>query len=417
MTGQHYTGSPATADTQFLCGLLQATLVAKKVSSIVAPAWDGPQLRVFSVSLGLGETPEAVERLSGALAMAAGAENCRVSRDGGKVLLEIPKRPEERRVLHASRLEQFSPPSPTAVALGVGVHGRVVWHDVATEAHSHTVCGGTTGSGKSVLTAWVLLRLCLQNTPAQLQVLAMDPKGYELDIFRQSAHLAHPVQQDPTEAARLLRWVVDEMDRRARSRVRSPRYLVVVEEVADLLAVNRDIEPMLTRIVQLGRALSINLWLSTQQPGTASLGRTLPNMTARIIGRVSSSTLTYGASGRAKSGADELLGAGDFVRVSAGEVLRFQAPLANGKQWAQLPRTHEVSTLEDQLPTLAYFGDRNVDPRGGRGRRELGQDAYRAMEQALADGARPDDLKRAFGIGYERARRIYDAYRGADDEE
>ena len=63
------TGTPGTrnADGQFTAGLLQATLTARKVASIVALAWDGPQLRAFTVSLGLGEQPERVEQLAGAL--------------------------------------------------------------------------------------------------------------------------------------------------------------------------------------------------------------------------------------------------------------------------------------------------------------------------------------------------------------
>ncbi|MBM4461320.1 MAG: hypothetical protein FJ011_26775, partial [Chloroflexi bacterium] len=60
--GQQFTGAPGTtprtmsahADAEFIAGLLQATLTARKVTSIVALAWAGPQINAYTVSLGLG---------------------------------------------------------------------------------------------------------------------------------------------------------------------------------------------------------------------------------------------------------------------------------------------------------------------------------------------------------------------------
>ncbi len=406
----HMTGSPGAADGTLIAGLLQATLVSKRINSIVSLAWDGPQLRVYAVTLALGETPEAVERLSGALAMAAGAESCRVGRDSGRLLLEIAKPAAERGVLAAGRLEQLAPPTPTSVALGIGVHGRVVWHDLATEGHAHTVIGGTTGSGKTVLLKWLLYRLCTQNTPEQLRLLVMDPKGFELREFRQSAHLLHPVETHPLQCVRLLQWVTEEVQRRAQTGSRTPRLVVVVEEVADLTAQNRDIVGQLERIAQMGRALGVHLVATTQQPGSAALGRALVNFPARLLGRVSSTTLTYGAAGRGRTGAEDLLGHGDFLLLAAGEQTRLQAPLADGRQWRLLPRVHQVATLDEQLPTLVEFGDRSRDPRGGRGRRELREADYARMEAAVAGGATAADIQGTFGVGWTRAARIVEGY-------
>ena len=111
MSETFQTGTPATraGDGQFTAALIQATLTAKKVASIVALSWDGPQLRSYTVSLGLGEQPERVEQLSGALALAAGAESCRVAREAGRLLLEIPKPEGDRKPLRAGRLETLDP--------------------------------------------------------------------------------------------------------------------------------------------------------------------------------------------------------------------------------------------------------------------------------------------------------------------
>jgi len=410
------TGTPATragGDGQFTAGLLQATLTARKVASIVALSYDGPQLRGYSVSLGLGEQPERVEQLAGALALAAGVDSCRVARDGGKLLLELPKPDAERKPLRAGRLEALTPPTPTAVSLGIATGGRALWVDLADERAAHIVIGGTTGSGKSVLLRWLLYRLAVQNDPATLKLALIDPKAFELADFGRLPHLLHPVVSRPLDVARLLTWCAGELERRAQAGRGGggPRLVVVVEEVADLLAANREVGPLLARIAQIGRALGVHLVATTQQPGARSLGDALVNFPARILGRVASSTLAYGAAGRRQTGADCLLGRGDFLLLSAGETTRFQAPLLDGRQLSQLPRAERVATLEDELPTAVAIADLTRDPRGGRGRRELSAADYAAMQDALAQGAGADDLRAGYGIGYARAARIVGGYR------
>jgi S-DNA-T family DNA segregation ATPase FtsK/SpoIIIE len=207
----------------------------------------------------------------------------------------------------------------------------------------------------------------------------------------------------------VLSWVAGELDRRAESGRNRPRIVVVAEEIADLTATNRDVSSLIARIAQIGRALGVHLIGTTQQPGAKSLGDALVNFPARCLGRVASSTLAYGAAGRKQTGADVLLGRGDFLLVAAGETVRFQAPLADSRQWSQLPRGG-AANLTEQLPTLVEFGDRNRDPRGGPGRRELEDGDYRQIEEALSRGATVMDLRQRFGIGHERANRIYQTY-------
>ena len=85
-TMQAYAGTPATMGVtqprtpgEFIAALLQATLNARKIQAFVVHEWNGPQVSVFRCSLGLGEDPRGVERLSGALAQAAGAAEARIS--------------------------------------------------------------------------------------------------------------------------------------------------------------------------------------------------------------------------------------------------------------------------------------------------------------------------------------------------
>jgi S-DNA-T family DNA segregation ATPase FtsK/SpoIIIE len=288
----------------------------------------------------------------------------------------------------------------------------VAWLDLADERTCHVIIGGTTGSGKTVTLHWLLYRLLRQNEPAALRLLALDPKRGELAPFAHVPHLLHPITSNPLEIARMLTWVAGELDRRAATGRRQPRLVVILEEVADVLKATPAAGDLLARVAQIGRGLGVHLVATTQQPGARSLGDALANFPARLLGRVASATLTYGAAGRARTMADQLLGRGDFLLITADGTTRLQTPLIDGRQYRLLPRVEQVATLDDELPTLAFFADLARDPRGGRGRRVLSQDNYAEIDAQLADGADPDDLRGRFHIGYDRARRIYDAYRG-----
>jgi DNA segregation ATPase FtsK/SpoIIIE, S-DNA-T family len=85
------------------------------------------------------------------LAVAAGADSCRIARAGGKLVIEIPKPPAERKPLNAARLDQLEAPGPMAVPIGITTGGAIAWLDLADPNSCHVIIGGATGSGKSVL--------------------------------------------------------------------------------------------------------------------------------------------------------------------------------------------------------------------------------------------------------------------------
>lgn len=409
------TGTPAAnpaGQAHLIAAIIQRTLDTKRLKTLVALSCDLPQLWVYSCGLGWGVEPEKIERLSGAIALAAGSENCRIARGPGRLFLELPKPAELRRTLSPLRLEGLKPATATSVAVGLATNGLPAWVDLANPNECHLAIGGASGSGKSILLQWIIYRLARQNDPAALRFLLLDPKGFELTNFRNLPHLLHPIESRPVEIARLLAWVGSELDRRAQTGQSSPRIVVVVDEVKDLTGTNGDIGPLLSRVAQIGRALGISLILATQQPGGRSLGEALPNLPVRLVGRVASSTLTYGATGRGKTQADALLGRGDFLMIAAGTETRLQVPLITGREFGKLPRTEHISTLDDVLPSVAMFGDRARDARGGPGRRDLAEDDYQDLEDALANGAGIEALRERFNLGYSRAKRIYDHYWG-----
>jgi DNA segregation ATPase FtsK/SpoIIIE-like protein len=403
-------------DTDFTAALLQMALSQHKLEAIVTPLFDGPQVETYQVALSVGGQPERVERLSGALAMAAGVAACRVARAEGRLLVEIPKPKQARKTLLARRFTGVQRPTPLHVPLGVGTTGLLVWYDQADERMCHLVLGGTTRSGKTNALHWLLACLLKQNPLGRLRLLLADPKRGELTAFALSRHLLHPVMHDLTEIVKALLWLQETMTQRAAEGTVQPRILMVIDEVRQLVRRERRVQHLLSSIAEMGAGVGIHLVVATQQPGAKALGEALANFPARLLGRVASATLTYGAAGRARSQAETLLGRGDMLLIAEGGVMhRVQVPLMSKTELADIPHwkhTGQIPCLS--LPEAVNWGAPvGVDTRGGWNRKKLDMDAVIEM---IEEGATAAQISHRLNINYARAQRLV-AQLGREDED
>jgi len=403
------TAQTETRHIDFTAGLIQMTLATKGVQSIVAPLWDGPQLQSYEVSLTLGTKPEKVLRLTGAVAMAAGVDAVRIGLHCGKLLIEIPKPLEARQTLPARKLLDLEPATSWHVPLGLGATGRTVWLNLADERYCHVALGGTTRSGKTNLLHWLLSRLLVQNGAHDLQLLLCDPKGYELEPFAMSRHLVHPPVYNTREIVQVLAWLHQTTRERAHSGVSRPRILAVIDEVKELVDRCSEVKGILASLAQIGAGVGVSIVVTTQQPGSKALGDALPNFPCRILGRVVSKTLSYGAAGRARSQAECLLGRGDMLLLGPDGMIRLQTPLVTRSELRAIPRWERASQIPKlDLPTAVSIPV-DTDPRGGWNRKAIDQDAVRLAVQM---GATATDLHHELGINYDRACRLYEQYGG-----
>lgn len=416
VTSAPHTACQSRRDMEFTAALLQATLTARRIDAIVSKVFDGPQIESYEVALGIGVEPERVERLAGALAMAAGVSSCRIARVNGRLLIEIPKPDPERQILRASKLLHLRAPTCWHVALGPSTLGAIVWYNLDDERTCHLAIGGTTGSGKTNALHWLLRGLVMQNPVGRLQLLLADPKRRELEPFRLSRHLLHPVAHGTTEIVKLLLWLQDTMIDRAGQGIALPKIVMVVDEIRELTQRDRRVLDITSSIVQLGRGVGIHLVTTTQQPGAKALGEGLANFPARLLGRVASKTLTYGAAGHARSQAENLLGRGDMVLITTGGTMhRLQVPLVTEADLANIPRWEspdKVPRLE--LPEVVPWPTPpGVDTRGGWNRKMVPLEAVRRL--VVEESFTASDLQRIFDINYHRAQRLVAQFgRGAE---
>ena len=93
-----------------------------------------------------------------------------------------------------------------------------------------------------------------------------------------------------------------------------------------LMTGGKPLEQALTRLTQRGREAGIHIVAATQKPSAAVLGPLLKaNFPVRLVGRVTSASDARTATGWTGTGAERLMGRGDFLAVAEGQLSHFQA--------------------------------------------------------------------------------------------
>ncbi|WP_053064070.1 FtsK/SpoIIIE domain-containing protein [Caballeronia mineralivorans] len=222
-------------------------------------------------------------------------------------------------------------PNRLTVFPGVDVMGKPFSFDLASAPH--VLVGGATGMGKSVCVHALILSLLLKHSPSTLQLALIDPKQVEFAVYADSEFLyGGAVVSDAAKARDQIRALVQEMESRyaqfakagassiaeARAKgIRLPFIVVFIEELADLIVQNRDVETHIVRLAQKARAAGIHLVLATQRPDAKTFsGLIRSNIPARIaltVQKASESSIILD-----ETGAESLLGRGDMLIKTTG---------------------------------------------------------------------------------------------------
>jgi len=233
---------------------------------------------------------------------------------------------------------------PLTFAVGKDISGKPVVADLASMPH--LLIAGTTGSGKSVMTNTLIMSLLYRNAPSDMRLIIVDPKQVEMVAYNDIPHLLTPVITDTSKALSAMKWAVGEMDRRyslmAEEKVKKiseynkkmeqkaasadsaaadgdentgkmPYIVIIIDEMSDLMMqASKELEPLIVRIAQLGRAAGMHLVLATQKPIVKVItGLIKGNIPSRIAFRVLTSMESRIILDI--SGAEKLLGQGDML--------------------------------------------------------------------------------------------------------
>ena len=313
--------------------VLQMHRVPGRVTGgVVTPRW----VR-YQVTPGLGARVSAMVKLSEEIALRLGAGSVRISRQGANIYVEVPR--QDAKTVHLLRLCQKLPDMPRQSAvLGLDEAGLPLLLRLSSPEVAHVLVAGTTGSGKTALAQTMALTLAMHNRQGEIQLVLIDPKGSGFGPLAGLPHLLRPIVSETHQAVFLLGELVEEMVRRDHNRISEPRVVVFIDEVADLMEQGGNaMGRLLTRLTQRGRSAGIHLIACTQKPLAASIGSlTRSNFPVRLVGSVTSADDARVAAGIGGTGAEKLLGRGDFLLVTKGHVTRFQAAYASRSEMAQL---------------------------------------------------------------------------------
>jgi S-DNA-T family DNA segregation ATPase FtsK/SpoIIIE len=397
---------------------LEATLAEFKVEGDVAGRTTGPVVTQYGVRLRPGVKMNRLVALADDLALKMSARSIRVARIPGKdmVGVEVPN-PKSRVVMLRELLEDDSWQTEDRllpVALGLDLEGRAVIADLAKMPH--LLIAGATGTGKSVGINAIITSLVYQYQHKEdLRFLMIDPKMVELSMYKDLPHLRHPVVTNNKEAARVLKWAVNEMERRyalleangarnvtdfnrrvldgkalrnpgprkitltdisaeapntpgpppqdeAYTQGKLPLIIVVVDELADLMmTVQAEVEAPLARLAQKARAVGLHLIVATQRPSvnviTGLIKANFPSRIAfRVAQKVDSRTILD------QNGAEALLGKGDMLFLEPGksEPMRLQGAYISTEESQKLMDRYRDWQSEQDKRAGAEAAETNI---------------------------------------------------------
>jgi len=445
---------PDERNINLTAGLIEKTLADFGIPAKVISFRVGPTVTQFAVEPGYlekeknGQEGDAnrqkvrvaqISSLGRDLALALAAERLRIEAPvPGRpyVGIEVPNaRSTIVRMRPVLESEVFyKTASPLAIALGRDVSGSPVVADLARMPH--LLIAGTTGSGKSVCIAALTACLVMNNTPADLRLVMIDPKMVELVRFNGLPHLYGKVETNLERILAVLRWTVAEMDRRYKvleaSRSRNldtynrkarrhrniepmPRIVVMIDELADLMMSAPDqTEHNLVRLAQMARATGIHLVVATQRPGVDVVtGLIKANFPSRIAFTVASSVDSRVILDI--NGAETLLGRGDMLYLpsEATGPVRLQGVMVSDqeierlitfwqKAWTPLTGRSPATSVTEASPWEELIANEQVSAdRDGLVERAV--EIVRQSQHASASL-----LQRRLHIGYPRAARLVD---------
>lgn len=326
--------TPTNDYLNFQADRIERVLASHRVPARVHGGAVSPRWIRFLLTPALGARVATVRNLSEELALALGAPEVRVAREGESLAVEMPRTdPEPVRLLTLMRgLDSI--PRLTA-CIGLTDDGRPLLLRLPSPDVAHVLVAGTTGSGKTELIRSLIASLAMTHRQSKVQIVLIDPKRRGFLPLGGLPHLIDDIASDIGSALGLLEKLVMEMERRDATGISSPHIVIAVDELLDLLAVGgKPVELALTRIAQRGREAGLHLIAGAQKPSASALGGMLKaNFPVRLVGRVGSAEDARVAAGISGTGAEKLIGRGDFVAIASGQTIRFQAAWIPTQDW------------------------------------------------------------------------------------
>lgn len=425
-------GSKADAgDVKENAKVIHNTLAHFGIEVQMADVNIGPTVAQYSLKPPDGVKLNKITTLDRDLALALAAHPIRIEAPiPGKSLVgvEVPNKKAAmvrlKDILGSKDMDAYK--AKLSFVLGRDVTGEIMVADLAKMPH--LLVAGATGSGKSVMINALITSLLYRNSPSELKLILVDPKRVELTPYNGIPHLLAPVIVEPDRTISALKWAVAEMERRYRLFAETnnkniadynvshredamPSIVVLIDELADLMMVAaKEVEGLVVRLAQMGRAAGMHLVLATQRPDvnviTGIIKANIPSRIAlRTASQIDSRTILD------QMGAEKLVGNGDmlFLDPDFTKPKRIQGVFTSNKEIENVNtflREQRAAEYNEEVTTQSV-----KMPGGGGGSIDDSDDPMlnQAIEVVLQNGkASASVLQRRLRVGYARAARLID---------
>jgi S-DNA-T family DNA segregation ATPase FtsK/SpoIIIE len=425
--------------------VLEQTLNEFRLEVQVVAIETGPVITVFELKLAPGIKVSQIASLANDMARALKAPAVRVVAPlPGKntIGIEVPNIDKEK-VRLKELMEQAAPRAKAYAVplyLGKDASGQALVSDLTRMPH--LLIAGTTGSGKSVCIASLITSILMSRTPAEVQMILVDPKVVELAMFKDIPHLMCPIVTEISKAEGILDWAATKMDERyalfAEAAVKDirgynkldegelrrrlqvdeedeelhgvpihlPYIVIIIDELADLMMTSaKEVEFFLCRLAQKSRAVGIHLIVSTQRPqANVVTGLIKSNMPCRIAFRVASrldSRIVLD-----QNGGETLMGQGDMLFLPPGtsKLIRAQGTFVAEEELRAVTNHVRAQAEPNYHPELI-----RIPRAGGESSGERDELFDQAVEIIIETGRGSVSLlQRRLTVGYSRASRLID---------
>lgn len=343
-----------------------------------------PRLVHFHVMIPPGVRASQLAPFVPEIADTLGLTSCRLAPapDGG-VYLEVPRPdPVPVRLLPVvQRVADVVP--PITATLGLDTEGTPLLLRLNSPDVDPLLVSGEKSAGKSSLLRGMALSLALHNSPDRVRLLLLNGNIGDAPFrgLEGLPHLACPVANGPVESLLTLRWATRMLSRRVRTSGNAellfddddaeeeqpfehelggeePALVVMVDGADALLQMgnkrgDREAANLLNRLLSEGSRYDIHLTLATER--LQALGSLEARWGARIAGTAASGEAARLATGVKGSGAQGLLGSGDFLVSLNAELIRFQAGAVSEAEVAKA-----VSLIRTNIRTPAQAPDEEM---------------------------------------------------------
>ncbi len=411
--------------------LLEETLDNFGITAKVVNATQGPTVTRYELEPAKGTKVSRIMGLQDDLKMSLAAVDIRMEAPiPGKsaVGIEIPNKNVSavhlRDVLDCEEFQQASGGIP--VGLGKDIADMPVITDLAKMPH--LLVAGSTGSGKSVCVNTLISSILFSRKPDEVKLILVDPKMVELSVYNGIPHLMLPVVTDMNKAAAVLRWAVREMDARymtlATAGVRNvasynkqnptksmPLILIIIDELADLMMTNPDVEESIDRLAAKARAAGIHMVLATQRPSVDVItGKIKANVPSRIAFTVA--TQIDSRTILDQAGAERLLGRGDmlFNPIGANKPIRIQGAFISDEEVEELIAFVKGQGQPEYDEVMMAETDKGAESSDAIGSDEEQDELLERAVQIVLEqrSASASILQRRLRVGFSRAGRLID---------